>query len=70
VACPSSVFGHDAGARTVAGDADGAAPARASGDIEGLVEGVLQQERLLSLAPRPVGAEDLDAIFRESLTNW
>ena len=39
-------------------------------DIPALVDGALKQERLLSISPRPVGQDDLDAIFRESLTNW
>jgi hydroxyacid-oxoacid transhydrogenase len=36
-------------------------------DIEALVEGALQQQRLLVLAPREVGANDLAAILRASL---
>jgi hydroxyacid-oxoacid transhydrogenase len=39
-------------------------------DIPTLVDGAMKQQRLLSISPRPVGEEDLDAIFRESLTNW
>jgi alcohol dehydrogenase class IV len=39
-------------------------------DVSALVEGAMKQQRLLSISPRPVGEEDLDAIFRESLTNW
>jgi hydroxyacid-oxoacid transhydrogenase len=39
-------------------------------DVPALVEGAIKQQRLLSIAPRPVGEEDLDAILRESLTNW
>ena len=37
------------------------------GDIERLVEGALQQQRLLAVAPREVGANDLAKILRESL---
>jgi alcohol dehydrogenase class IV len=36
-------------------------------DIEALVEGALQQQRLLAVAPREVGANDLARILRESL---
>ncbi|WP_216206722.1 hydroxyacid-oxoacid transhydrogenase [Amycolatopsis aidingensis] len=39
-------------------------------DTEQLVAGALKQQRLLNVAPRAVGAEDLAAIFRESRTNW
>jgi alcohol dehydrogenase class IV len=39
-------------------------------DIPGLVEGAMKQQRLLSISPRPVSEDDLDAVFRESLTNW
>lgn len=39
-------------------------------DIPALVEGTLQQERLLAVAPRPVGEEDLSAIFARSIENW
>lgn len=38
-----------------------------SGDVVGLVEGALKQQRLLATAPRPVHAEDLETIFRDSL---
>jgi hydroxyacid-oxoacid transhydrogenase len=34
------------------------------------VDGAMKQQRLLATAPRPVTAEDLDAIFRRSLTLW
>jgi hydroxyacid-oxoacid transhydrogenase len=37
------------------------------GDIERLVEGALQQQRLLAVAPREVGANDLAEILRASL---
>jgi alcohol dehydrogenase class IV len=36
-------------------------------DVAALVEGALQQQRLLAVAPREVGANDLAAILRESL---
>jgi alcohol dehydrogenase class IV len=36
-------------------------------DIEALVEGALQQQRLLAVAPREVGANDLAEILRASL---
>jgi hydroxyacid-oxoacid transhydrogenase len=39
-------------------------------DIPDLVDGALKQQRLLSMAPRDVTAEDLAGIFRDSLTIW
>jgi hydroxyacid-oxoacid transhydrogenase len=39
-------------------------------DIPDLVAGALKQQRLLSMAPRDVMAEDLEAIFRDSISNW
>ena len=39
-------------------------------DVPALVEGAMKQQRLLSISDRRVGEDDLDAIFRESLTNW
>ena len=36
-------------------------------DIPELVEGALQQQRLLAVAPREIGAHDLERILRESL---
>jgi hydroxyacid-oxoacid transhydrogenase len=39
-------------------------------DVPDLVEGALAQQRLLSVAPAPVTADDLAAIFRASLRNW
>ena len=39
-------------------------------DVDALVEGALKQQRLLTVAPRPVAAEDLATIFEESLENW
>lgn len=37
-------------------------------DVDDLVAGSLQQERLLAGAPREVGADELAAIFRDSMT--
>jgi alcohol dehydrogenase class IV len=39
-------------------------------DVDDLVAGAMQQQRLLATCPRPVGAEDLARIFRRSLTIW
>jgi alcohol dehydrogenase class IV len=39
-------------------------------DVDGLVAGAMKQERLLAIAPRRVTAEDLAAIFRDSMQNW
>lgn len=39
-------------------------------DIPDLVEGALEQQRLLTIAPRPVRDQDLAAIFTESIENW
>ena len=39
-------------------------------DIPTLVEGTLKQQRLLTISPRPVDADDLETIFRGSLANW
>ena len=41
-----------------------------SDDVDELVAGALKQQRLLATAPRPVQAEDLDSIFRRSMSNW
>jgi alcohol dehydrogenase class IV len=38
-----------------------------AGDVPALVDGALQQQRLLAVAPREVTAEDLAQIFTESL---
>lgn len=35
-----------------------------------LVEGTLKQQRLLTIAPREAGAEELAEIFRRSMENW
>jgi alcohol dehydrogenase class IV len=40
------------------------------GDLDELVAGARKQERLLVIAPRDPGDEDLAAIFRGSLGNW
>jgi len=39
-------------------------------DVDGLVEGALKQERLLSIAPRRPSGEDLAGIFRASMEHW
>jgi hydroxyacid-oxoacid transhydrogenase len=39
-------------------------------DVDDLVEGSLKQQRLHAIAPRTATAEDLAAIFRESLEHW
>jgi hydroxyacid-oxoacid transhydrogenase len=39
-------------------------------DIEGLVNGAMQQQRLLVLTPREVTEDDLANILRESMENW
>jgi hydroxyacid-oxoacid transhydrogenase len=41
-----------------------------SSDIPGLVEGTLPQHRVTKLSPRPANADDLAALFEESLTAW
>jgi hypothetical protein len=40
------------------------------GDVPELVEGAMQQQRLLAVAPRQVTEEALAAIFLASLQNW
>jgi alcohol dehydrogenase class IV len=40
------------------------------GDVPGLVEGALKQQRLLAIAPRPVDGDALAGIFRRSLRLW
>lgn len=40
------------------------------GDVDGLVEGAMKQQRLLVLAPREVGPGELAEIVRESAENW
>jgi hydroxyacid-oxoacid transhydrogenase len=39
-------------------------------DVDRLVEGTLPQHRVTKLSPRPAGAEDLRALFLESMTLW
>jgi alcohol dehydrogenase class IV len=39
-------------------------------DVPELVQGALKQQRLLSMAPREVMAEDLEMIFASSMSNW
>lgn len=39
-------------------------------DVDDLVAGTLQQQRLLATAPRPVTADDLVGIYRGSVENW
>jgi len=40
------------------------------GDIDDLVEGTLQQQRLLATAPRDANEDDLASIYRRSLELW
>ncbi len=40
------------------------------GDVGALVEGTMQQQRLLAVAPRTVRDEDVEAVLTESLRNW
>jgi alcohol dehydrogenase class IV len=42
----------------------------AAGDVDALVEGALQQQRLLATAPKEVAGEDLAAIMTASLDLW
>jgi hydroxyacid-oxoacid transhydrogenase len=41
-----------------------------AGDVDGLVEGTLKQQRLLATAPREAEAEDLAGILHRSLELW
>ena len=41
-----------------------------SGDVDGLVEGTLKQQRLLAIAPKAPSADDLAGIFTRSLSLW
>ncbi|WP_408896934.1 hydroxyacid-oxoacid transhydrogenase [Nocardioides sp. R1-1] len=41
-----------------------------AGDVDALVEGALQQQRLLATAPKDVAGEDLAAIMAASLEHW
>ncbi|MDQ6525769.1 hydroxyacid-oxoacid transhydrogenase [Nocardioides sp. LHD-245] len=42
----------------------------AAGDVDALVDGALQQQRLLATAPKDVAGEDLAAIMTASLEHW
>jgi len=39
-------------------------------DIPKLVEGTLPQHRVTKLSPRPVGEDELAALFEASMTAW
>ncbi len=39
-------------------------------DVDDLVGGALQQQRLLATAPKDVGADDLAGVFRASMEHW
>lgn len=39
-------------------------------DVGKLVEGTLPQHRVVKLSPRPAGAEELQCLFRDSMTLW
>jgi alcohol dehydrogenase class IV len=39
-------------------------------DIPDLVPGTMKQQRLLATCPRPVGEDDIAAIFAHSIENW
>jgi hydroxyacid-oxoacid transhydrogenase len=39
-------------------------------DVPALVDGAIRQQRLLAVAPRAVGPDDLAAILRSSMRNW
>ena len=41
-----------------------------AGDVDDLVTGALQQQRLLATAPKPVAAEDLVDVFEGSMEHW
>ncbi|UMG93766.1 iron-containing alcohol dehydrogenase [Nocardioides sp. TF02-7] len=41
-----------------------------SDDVDDLVAGALQQQRLLATAPKPVGADDLAGIVGGSMEHW
>ena len=40
------------------------------GDIDGLVEGTMKQQRLLATSPRPVNEDDAATILKSSLELW
>lgn len=77
---PRAPLGHDASAQLPSvlirlmrdvGIPDGVgAVGFTAADVADLVDGALKQQRLLATAPRPVRAEDLDSIFRRSLSLW
>jgi len=39
-------------------------------DVPALIDGTLQQPRLLAGAPRPVGAAELELILRDAMRYW
>ena len=39
-------------------------------DVPALVEGTLPQHRVTKLAPRPTGADELAALFADSMQLW
>ena len=39
-------------------------------DVDDLVAGALQQQRLLATAPREVTGDDLAGVFRGSMEHW
>ena len=39
-------------------------------DIPALAEGAYRQQRLLTLAPRPVDKRDLEALYRDAMRYW
>jgi hydroxyacid-oxoacid transhydrogenase len=41
-----------------------------SKDVDKMVEGTLPQRRVLNISPRPVTADDLKALFLDSMTCW
>ena len=47
-----------------------AAVGYAEADVDDLVQGSLQQQRLLATAPREVRGEDLATVFRASMEHW
>ena len=40
------------------------------GDVDDLVAGAVQQQRLLATAPKPVTEDDLAAIIGSSMQHW
>ena len=49
---------------------DGRATFVEVGDVDGLVEGALKQQRLLATAPKPVTDDDLVGVFQGSMEHW